>query len=98
MVYKKGKQSKQKNIHEKDQQKTAETVSKKDTISNDFLDKLKSAFTNFDTLDEAERIERYGNKEYLEQFREYFKENHPNLLDKIDKKDLPVYIQALENK
>ena len=98
MAYKKGKNSKQKNVHEKDQQKTPETVSKKDTLSHDFLDELKGAFTDFDTLEEPERIERYGNKEYLEQFWEYFKENHPNLLDKIDKKDLPIYIQSLENK
>jgi hypothetical protein len=28
----------------------------------------------------------------------YFKKEHPNLLDKIDKKDLPVYIQSLEDK
>jgi hypothetical protein len=40
----------------------------------------------------------YGKDEYLEQFWVYFKKEHPNLLDKMDKKDLPIYIQSLEDK
>lgn len=79
-----------------DQQKKPELTSK--NISDAFLDELKGAFTTFDKLPELKRAELYGNKEYLEQFWEYFKKEHPNLLDTIDKKDLPVYIHALENK
>jgi hypothetical protein len=40
----------------------------------------------------------YGDQKYLDQFWKYFTNEYPNLLDKIDKKDLPVYIQALEHK
>ncbi|MEI8008824.1 MAG: hypothetical protein WCI00_05545 [bacterium] len=98
MAYKKGKGTKQKNVQEKDQQKNPDIDANKKNISAGFLDELKGAFTNFDKLEESERNENYGNKEYLEQFWEYFKKTHPNLLDKIDRKDLPVYIQALENK
>ncbi len=98
MAYKKGKGTKQKNVHEKDEQKKSDIDAQKKNISASFLDELKWAFTKFDTLEESERDESYGNKEYLEQFWEYFKKNHPNLLDKIDKKDLPVYIQTLEDK
>ncbi|MCX6823849.1 MAG: hypothetical protein NT085_01880 [candidate division SR1 bacterium] len=98
MVNKKGKGSKPTNHREKDVQKNPEIVTQKKNISDSFLDELKGAFTNFDKLEESKRTELYGNKEYLEQFWEYFKKNHPNLLDKIEKKDLPVYIQALEDK
>jgi len=34
----------------------------------------------------------------LEQFWEYFQKEHPDMLDDIDKKDLPMYIKALEEK
>lgn len=67
-------------------------------ISDAFLDELKGAFTKFDKLSAIKRLELYGDKEYLEQFWEYFKQEHPNLLDKIDKKELPVYLKALEHK
>ena len=95
MVNKKGKGSKQSNHNEKDNQKNPEMTLQKKNISDNFLDELKGAFTTFDTLEESKRNEVYGNKEYLEQFWEYFKKNHPNLLDKIEKKDLPVYILSL---
>ena len=98
MVNKKGKGSKPTNHREKDAQKNPEIVTQKKNISDSFLDELKGAFTTFDKLEESKRTELYGNKEYLEQFWEYFKKNHPNLLDKIEKKDLPVYIQALQEK
>ena len=98
MVNKKGKGSKPTTHREKDAQKNPEIVTQKKNISDSFLDELKGAFTNFDKLEESKRTELYGNKEYLEQFWEYFKKNHPNLLDKIEKKDLPVYIQALQDK
>ena len=98
MVDKKGKNRKQINTHEKDDQKNAESKVKKSALSDIFLDDLKWAFNNFNKISESHRAELYGNQEFLEQFWEYFKKEHPNLLDKIDKKDLPVYIQALENK
>ncbi len=80
------------------QQKTPETNTKKINVSDAFFDEFKWAFTKFDKLPELKRAELYGNQEYLEQFWEYFKKEQPNLLDKMDKKDLPLYIQALENK
>lgn len=98
MADKKGKGPKKTNHPEKGDQKNPEIVSKKMNISDDFLKELTWAFSNFNEKSETQRIELYGNKEYLEQFREYFKIQHPNLLDKIDQKDLPVYIQAIEKK
>lgn len=93
----KKKDKNQKHI-DRDQQQTVEGSPKKINISDVFLDELKGAFTNFDKLPEIKREELYGNKKYLEQFWEYFKKEYPNLLDKMDKNDLPIYIQALENK
>jgi len=84
-----------------DQKKTPETEAKKSNISDAFLDELKGAFVAFDKIpdhDESRRAELYGSKEYLEQFWEYFVLKYPTLLDKIDKKDLPVYIEALKEK
>ena len=83
---------------DRDDQKNSEINPKKGNISDSFLDELKGAFSNFNKIPEAHRLQLYGDQEYLEQFWEYFKKEHPNLLDKIDKKDLPVYIQALEKK
>jgi hypothetical protein len=97
MVDKKGKSYKQGNRHDKDQQNISESQSKQNNISHVFLDELQGVFTRFNTLPETQRTELYGSQEYLEQFWEYFKKEHPNLLDKIDKKDLPIYIQAIEN-
>jgi len=98
MVDKKRKDPKQTHHSEKDDKKNNESDSKKSHISDSFLDELKGAFFNFNKIPEAHRIQLYGDQKYLEQFWEYFKIEHPNLLDKIDKKDLPVYIKALENK
>jgi len=82
-----------------DEKKISESGSKKSNISNDFLEELKWAFDDFAKIsDESKRVELYGNKEYLEQFWEYFKQERPDLLDKIDKKDLPAYVKAIENK
>lgn len=95
MAYKKGKDPK--NI-DRDQQKNPEMWSKKDSLSGIFLDELTWAFDKFDKLPELKRAELYGNQEYLEQFRAFFSKEYPNLLDTIDKKELPIYIQALENR
>jgi hypothetical protein len=94
MVDKKGKHPKH---IDRDQKHTPDIQGKKPNISDAFLGELKDAFTTFNKTPELKRVELYGDKEYLEQFWEYFKKEHPNLLDKIDKKDLPIYIQALEN-
>jgi hypothetical protein len=98
MVDKKGKYSKKGNHHEKDEKNISEIGSKKDSLSGIFLDELKGAFSNFNKIPESHRLKLYGDKAYLDQFWEHFKKEHPNLLDKIDKKDLPIYIQALEDK
>lgn len=98
MVDKKKKDTKQTHHSEKDDKKNTGSDSKKNHISDAFLDELKGAFSNFNKIPEAHRIQLYGDQKYLEQFWEYFKIEYPNLLDKIDKKDLPVYIKALENK
>ena len=66
-------------------------------ISDSFLDEIKKAFTTFEWYSEEKRVEKYGNKQYLDQFREYFKEAYPNLLDKFSKEDLPIYIQTIKN-
>lgn len=95
MAYKKGKNPKN---NDRDEQKNPEQSQKKNAISDAFLDELKGAFSNFNKIPESRRTELYGDKEYIEQFWAHFEKEHPNLLDKIDKKDLPVYIQALENK
>lgn len=90
---KKAKNTKHIDHAEKD---VTETSSKKPDISDAFLDTFKSAFTSFDKLEKSEKIELYGDKEYLEQFRAFFSKKYPNLLDTIDKKDLPIYIKAIE--
>lgn len=72
---------------------------KKDiNLSGAVLDKLKTSFDSFDKIDEAKRIDLYGDKDLILQFREHFKKTNPNLLDQIDQKDLPVYLQSLEKK
>ncbi len=81
-----------------EEQKIPEAGSKRPNISDAFLDQLKWAFTKFEAISAPDRIKDYGDKKYLEQFRLYFKANYPNLLDQIDKKDLPVYLQAIEKK
>jgi hypothetical protein len=75
-----------------------ETGSKKPDISDAFLDVFKSAFTSFEKIEKNKKTELYGDKDYLEQFRAFFTKEHPNLLDKIDKQDLPIYFKALEDK
>lgn len=84
-----------------DQKKTPESSPKKENISNAFLGELSDAFAAFDKLpdhDELKRQEMYGSKEYLEQFWKYFEKEHPSLLDKIEKKDLPIYIEAFKDR
>lgn len=72
---------------------------KKDiNLSGAVLDKLKTSFDSFDKIDEAKRIDLYGDKDLILQFRDHFKKANPNLLDQIEQNDLPVYLQVLEKK
>jgi len=43
-------------------------------------------------------MDLYGDKKFLDQFRLYFKEQHPNLLDQINRQDMPIYLQTLEKR
>jgi len=82
-----------------DEKKTSEkTGSKKTNISDAFLDELKWAFDKFEEIPDSKKIELYGNDEYLAQFLIYFEKEYPDLFNKIDKKDLPIYMKALEDK
>jgi len=83
---------------DRNEKQTSEINKQKSTISDTFLDELTGTFAKFDKMPEAKRIELYGDKEYIEQFWECFKKEHPSLLDKIDKKDLPLYLQAIEDR
>lgn len=65
-------------------------------LTDAFIKNLKVAFDEFNDISVDKRIELYGDQEYLDQFREYFKKEHPNILDKIDKEDLPIYFHILE--
>lgn len=111
MAEKKGKNPK----HHIEQNKTkiSDSAEKETNLSDVFLDELKWTFDKFEELTENERIKMYGKNEYMEQFRSYFKERHPNLLDKIDnakllqkindkewveQKYMPIYLQVLEKK
>ncbi len=67
-------------------------------VSEKFVDILSWAFENFDKIDNEKRINLYGDQKYLDQFWEYFKETHPNMLDQIDKNDLPIYMSTIEKK
>ncbi len=67
-------------------------------LSDAVLEKLKSSFDTFDKLTQEKRIDMYGDKELVWQFRDHFKKMYPNLLAQIDRDDLPVYLEALEKK
>jgi hypothetical protein len=93
MVIKKGKDT-----SSRESEKKNSSPEKDKALSDVFLNDLTGAFTSFEKVSQQKRQELYGDKEYIEQFWEYFKTNYPNLLDKIDKKDLPIYIQTLAKK
>jgi hypothetical protein len=71
---------------------------KKNTLADTFLDKLQTSLTEFDKLSEEKRRDLYGDQKFLDQFWIYFTEKNPSLIDDLDKKDLPVYLEALEKK
>jgi stalled ribosome rescue protein Dom34 len=53
---------------------------KKNTLSGKFLDSIKDSLTEFSKLTEEKRISLYGNKPFLDQFYDYFRAEHPDLL------------------
>jgi len=73
-----------------------EKDSKKEDLSEKFLDTIKWSITDFDKISEEERTRLYGNSKFLDQFWNYFKTKHPTLLDKIDKDDLRIYFETIE--
>jgi len=52
---------------------------------------------HFEKLTEEERIEAYGDKKFLDQFRLYFKEKNPALLSTITRDKLPEYLISLDD-
>lgn len=81
-----------------DQNKLQDTKKSRETISQYLSQDLIEAISNFNAISQEERSKRYGDNDYLLQFRAYFKETYPNLLDKIEKKDLPVYFDAFKSR
>lgn len=71
---------------------------KKLTLSDAYLNKVKESFSGFNSLSNEQRIDIYGDKKFLDQFRLYFKENNPDVIGQINREDLPIYLHALEKK
>lgn len=83
---------------EHEEKKASEAPKKNINVTSEFLGEIKDAFVKFDKIPEEKRVELYGQQEYLEQFREYFKKEYPSLLDKVDKERLPIYIEEIQKK
>ncbi|AHB41745.1 hypothetical protein P148_SR1C00001G0958 [candidate division SR1 bacterium RAAC1_SR1_1] len=80
-------------ITQQDTEQTNKSLSK---IANN---KIEESLKEFSKLSEKERDKFPGSKEFFEQFWEYFKQQHPNLLDEIDSQEkLTIYVQNLEEK
>ena len=97
MADKKG-QKKDVKAVEKWQKTPDQSPSFKTKLSDVYLDKIKESFTGFNKISHEERMDLYGDKKFLDQFRLYFKEQHPNLLDQINRQDMPIYLQTLEKR
>ncbi len=81
------------NIQENEKEENKKSISK---IANY---KIEESLKDFSKLSEKERKESFGDKEFFDQFREYFKKEHPNLLDEIDSQEkLTIYVQNIEEK
>lgn len=65
-------------------------------VSEEMLQIFKESFESFDELSEDDKKSLYGDQEYLKQFWKYFETQHPDVLDYVKEKDLPLYIKALE--
>ena len=87
---------KQKKLNKPVESIDEEKVASKNDISGKLDDIIKWSITDFDKISEEEKIRLYGDKEFLDQFWNYFKEKNPNLIDKIDKDDLKEYLQKIE--
>jgi len=97
MADKKG-QKKDNKAVEKWQKSSDQALSSKANLSEAYLDKIKESFTVFNTFAHEERVNLYGDRKFLDQFRLYFKEQHPDVLGQINREDIPIYLQALEKK
>lgn len=81
------------NMTQQDTEQTNKSLSK---LANN---KIEESLKEFSKLSEKERDELPWSKEFFEQFWEYFKEQHPNLLDEINSQEkLTIYVQNLEKK
>lgn len=81
---------------EKDNEKDVSKKSKK--LDNAFADVIKDSLISFHQIPEEERKNTYGDKEFLDQFWEYFSAVEKNVIETIDKKDLPIYFEMIEKK
>lgn len=85
-------------VSREQQQNQTNQSAKKVSLTGTFLDTLKESLTDFSKLPEEQRNRLYGNQEFLDQFREYFKKECPSLKGLIRKEDLPGYLDLLEKK
>lgn len=61
--------------------------------------KIEESLKNFSKLSNKQREDLFWNKDFLDQFWDFFKDEHPNLLDEIDSQEkLTIYVQNLEKK
>lgn len=75
-----------------------EDVNWSKTLSKIANSKIEESLKDFSKLSEKERKEYFWDKEFFEQFREFFKEKHPKLLDEIWNLDnLKIYLENLKN-
>jgi len=77
--------------------KNVENITKSVSTIANF--KIEESLKDFSKLSEKERTEQFWSQDFFEQFFEFFKEQHPNLLDEIDSQEkLTIYVQNLEKK
>jgi len=81
----------------------ANTNNWQDNLAKDFskiaTTKISDALNVFNTITEDERKEQFGDTSFIDQFWEYFKENHSNMLEEINSKEkITIYLQQLEKK
>jgi hypothetical protein len=83
---------------EQQQEQQPNQPARKNKLADFFLETLQTSLTEFDKLSEEKRIDLYGDQKFLDQFRLYFTQQNPELIDDLDRKDLPAYLAALEAK
>lgn len=90
------KKTTKKTLLNQEQQEIEKTNKSLSSLSNK---KIEESLKDFSKLSEKERTDLFWSKDFFEQFRSYFKKQHPNLLDEIDSEDkLTIYVQNLEKK